>query len=170
MARCLDEIGRIYCQSGRPADASEPLEQAAELHEALVRDHPTLYGVDLARNRLLRASQRAIMGRPQEAAECVKRAEDVLNRTFRGRPDTLLYDMACSHCLWSAAGREGAIAPAEREPRARRAIGALREAVVAGGLTLAQVRVTPLLDPLRSRTDFRELIADLSFPADPFAP
>jgi hypothetical protein len=80
----------------------------------------------------------------------------------------LLHDLACSHILWSAAGREGAIGPAEREARTQRAIAVLRRAVVAGHVDLDQVRRDPLLDPLRPRRDFQEMILDLAFPVDAF--
>jgi hypothetical protein len=80
----------------------------------------------------------------------------------------LLHDLACSHILWSAAGREGAIGPAEREARTRRALAVLRRAVLTGHADLVQIRRDPVLDPLRGRPDFQELILDLSFPADPF--
>jgi tetratricopeptide (TPR) repeat protein/tRNA A-37 threonylcarbamoyl transferase component Bud32 len=168
LARCLDEIGRIRSQSGRPAEAAEPLERAAEFYEDLARDNPVLYGVDLARNRMYRASQRALSGEPEEALACIRRAEDVLNRSSQVRPGRLLYDMACAHSLWSVAGQDGAIAPAEREARAQRAIAALRRAVVAGHRDLGQIRHDPVLDPLRPRRDFQELLMDMSFPTDPF--
>jgi hypothetical protein len=80
----------------------------------------------------------------------------------------MLHDLACSHILWSAAGREGTHGPAEREARSRRAIAVLRRAVMAGHANLVQIRRDPVLDPLRRRRDFQEMILDLSFPADPF--
>ena len=43
LARCLDELGRIRCRSGRPADAAAPLERSAELYESVARDNPVLY-------------------------------------------------------------------------------------------------------------------------------
>ena len=43
-----------------------------------------------------------------------------------------------------------------------------RRAAADGHLKLGQVRRDLVLDPLRSRRDFRELEMDLSFPADPF--
>jgi serine/threonine-protein kinase len=168
LARCLDEMGRISSLSGRPADAAEALERAAEIHAALARDNPGLYGVDLVRNRLYAASQRLAAGRPEEARACLRRAEDELKRSHRDAAENLLHDLACSHILWSAAGREGAIGPAEREARTRRAIAVLRRAVVAGHAEFMQVRRDPVLDPLRRRRDFEEMILDLSFPADPF--
>jgi serine/threonine-protein kinase len=168
LARCLDEVGRICALSGRPAEAAQPLERAAELHEALTRDNPGLYGVDVVRNRLYTAYQRLAAGRPEEARACLRRAEDELKRSHQIRAGMLLQDLACSHVLWSAAGREGAIGSAEREARTRRAIGVLRRAVMAGHADLMQVRRDPILDPLRRRRDFEEMVLDLSFPADPF--
>jgi serine/threonine-protein kinase len=169
LARSLDEIGRIGSLSGRAADAAAALERAAEIHEALARDDPGYYGVDLVRNRLYAAGQRLAAGRPEEARACLRRAENELERSHRGRADLLLHDLSCSHILWSAAGREGAIEPDQREARTRRAITALRRAVLAGHADLMQVRRDPVLDPLRRRRDFEEIIMDLSFPAEPLA-
>ncbi len=45
----------------------------------------------------------------------------------------------------------------------------LRRAVASGLRNPALYRNEPALGPLRSRDDFRELIRDLDFPADPFA-
>src|SRR5262249_31534886 len=81
LARSLDGMGRIGSLSGRSADAAAALERAAEIHEALARDDPGYYGVDLVRNRLYAAYQRVLSGRPEEAAACIRGVEDVLNRT-----------------------------------------------------------------------------------------
>jgi tetratricopeptide (TPR) repeat protein len=168
LARSLDEIGRIGALSGHSAYSAQALERAAAIHEALARHNPGFYGVDIVRNRLYAACQRAAAGRPEEARACLRRAEDELKRFGEVRAGILLHDLACSHILWSAAGREGAIGPAEREARTQRAIAALRRAVMDGHADLMQVRHDPVLDPLRQRRDFEELILDLSFPADPF--
>jgi hypothetical protein len=82
--------------------------------------------------------------------------------------EKLLHDLACSHVLWSAAGREGTIGPAEREARTQRAIAVLRRALLAGRADLAQVRRDFVLNPLRPRRDFQEMLLDVSFPADAF--
>jgi tetratricopeptide (TPR) repeat protein len=168
LARCLDEVGRICTLSGRPAEAAQPLERAVELHEALNRDNPGFYGVEVVRNRLYAAHERLAAGRPEEARACLQRAKEELKRSHQVRAGMLLQDLACSHVLWSAAGREGAIGPAEREARTRRAIAVLRRAVMAGHADLMQVCRDPVLDPLRRRPDFEEMILDLSFPSDPF--
>jgi serine/threonine-protein kinase len=168
LARCLDEVGRIHSLSGPPADAAVPLARAAEFYETLVRDDPVLYGVDLTRNQLYLASQRALAGLPDEAKACLRRAEEIANRSSRVRPADLFYDMACDSSLWSVAGQDGVIAPAEREDRSRRAIASLRRLVEGGHLHFGQIRRDPILDPLRSRRDFQELVSDLSFPVGPF--
>ena len=63
LARCLDEVGRIRSRSGRPADAGEPLERSAEFYESVARDNPVPYRLDVARNQLNLAFQRAATGR-----------------------------------------------------------------------------------------------------------
>jgi hypothetical protein len=44
----------------------------------------------------------------------------------------------------------------------------LRRAVAAGFADVALMRRDPDLNPLRRRRDFRELLMDMTFPADPF--
>jgi hypothetical protein len=80
----------------------------------------------------------------------------------------MLHDLACSYLLWSVAEREGAIPPAEREARTQRAIKVLRRAIMNGHASLPQIRGDPVLEPLRSRSDFQELLMDLEFPTEPF--
>jgi hypothetical protein len=58
---------------------------------------------------------------------------------------------------------------AERRRYAELAMRALRQAVACGKTDLALFQRVPALDPLRSRADFRALLMDLAFPADPFA-
>jgi tetratricopeptide (TPR) repeat protein len=168
LARCLDEVGRIHVLSGRPTDAALPLARAAALHESLAQENPVAYGVDVIRNRLYTSYQRGLSGRLEEAAACIRSAQDHLNRLPHVRPDLLLHDLACSHVLWSSAGREGAIAPPEREARTQRALAALRRAAEAGVVKLDQIRRDPVLNPLRPRPDFQQIIMDLSFPIDVF--
>jgi serine/threonine-protein kinase len=168
LGQCLDEVGRIRTESGRPLDAAELHERAGEIYEALASDNPAFYGVDLARNRLYAALQRTMTGQPEEAKACFRKVKDVLTRSSRVFPEITLHDLACSYILWSVAGREGAIDPTEREARSQRAIAALRRVFAARHGDLVQIRCDPVIDPLRTRRDFREMIMDLSFPADPF--
>ena len=58
---------------------------------------------------------------------------------------------------------------AERDSHANQAMDALRIVLAAGFATVAWISQDPDLELLRSRDDFRTLIMDLAFPADPFA-
>jgi tetratricopeptide (TPR) repeat protein/tRNA A-37 threonylcarbamoyl transferase component Bud32 len=167
LARCLDEVGRIRSRTGRPADAADPLERSAEWYESVARANPVPYRLDVARNQLNIAYQRAMTGRLEDALPCIQTAEDQLNRASTVWP-VLFYDLACAYSLCSAATPSSAPSPAERESRRLRAVVALRRAVSAGYNDLGQIRQDPVLDPLRPRRDFQELMMDLSFPADPF--
>jgi serine/threonine-protein kinase len=168
LARCLDEVGRIRVLLGRPSDAALPLERAAGMLAAVDSENPVRYGVDVVRNQLYLALQRESSGRSEDARACIRRAESVLARPSKLSPDLLLFDLACGYSLWSVAGTEGTIDPEEREPRARRAVAALRRAAASGRVGPDQLRRDPVLAPLRPRADFQELLLDLSFPADPF--
>jgi hypothetical protein len=52
---------------------------------------------------------------------------------------------------------------------ADQAMADLRRAAAMGWRDLAYCRYEPALAPLRGREDFRLLLLDLAFPADPFA-
>ncbi len=163
LARCLDSVGRIHSRCGRQVEAAGPLGRSANLYDSLARENPMKYRLDVARNQLNIAFQRAGTGRLDQALDSLQRAEDQLNRSSSVSPE-LFYDLACAHSFCSTETP----APASRESHARRAVVALRQAVVTGFCDLGQIRHDHLLDPLRPRRDFQELLMDVSFPSDPF--
>ena len=128
LARCLDEVGRIRSRAGRPADAAGPLERSAELYESVALDNPVRYRLDVARNQLSIAFQRALTGRSEQALASIRRAEDLLNRPSPVSP-ALFYDLACAYSLCSLATPCSVPTPAQRESHTRRAVVALRRAV-----------------------------------------
>ena len=75
-----------------------------------------------------------------------------------------------SHQERSVAQPRSGVTPSEGSEAATRAIGWLRRAVGVGYRNANEVRIESALDPLRSRDDFRLLLLDLAFPAEPFAP
>ena len=104
-------------------------------------------------------------GDEQAAADLVRRDEPVIR----------LDSMDLCQRPWPASSpgptRRGDLTPAEQaeaEDDADRAMAALLRAVAAGYANVPLIRRDVDLDPLRSRRDFRELLMDLSFPADPF--
>ena len=81
------------------------------------------------------------------------------------------FGLACARAtLSAAAGRDGPGSSAGEAPGpADRAMDDLRRAASMGWRNPALYRYEPALGPLRARDDFRELMRDLNFPADPFA-
>jgi tetratricopeptide (TPR) repeat protein/tRNA A-37 threonylcarbamoyl transferase component Bud32 len=167
LARCLDDVGRIRARRGQAADAARPLERAAQLYESVARENPVRYRLDVARNQLTIALQRAITGRPEQALSCIRTAEDLVDRSSSVTA-IIFYDLACAYSACITAISDRVPAADERESHAQRAVAALRRAALAGYNDLGQIRKDPILDPLRPHPDFQELILDMSFPADPF--
>ena len=157
LARCRDEIGTILVRLGRPAEAGNPLEIAARCHRELVRDNLALYRIDLIRNSLYIACQRAATGRADDALASILRAEELMGEGPAIRPETL-YDLACAYSALGAATPGGRPSSGSERAHAEKAIAALRRAVATDDGVLARIVRDPLLAPLRSRRDFVELI------------
>ncbi len=83
--------------------------------------------------------------------------------------DTFL--MACCRAgLAGVAGRPGSeVSAAEGVDQAERAMALLRQVATLGFRNPAYFRTECALDSLRNRLDFRILMMDLAFPAEPFA-
>ena len=81
------------------------------------------------------------------------------------------FGLACARATLAAAGgRDGSGPSAAEAPLlADRAMDDLRRAAAKGYRNAALYRYEPALAPLRGREDFRLLLLDLAFPADPFA-
>ena len=79
--------------------------------------------------------------------------------------------LACCHAgLAGLAGRPGSgVSAAEGADQAEKAMAVLRQAVAMGYRNPDAYRTESALDPLRNRPDFRVLMMDLVFPAEPFA-
>jgi hypothetical protein len=71
--------------------------------------------------------------------------------------------------LAGLAGRAGSgVSAAEGEEEAAQAMALLHKAVGLGYRNAGRYRTVDALDPLRGRDDFRLLLMDLAFPAQPF--
>ena len=80
-----------------------------------------------------------------------------------------MFEAGCHAMLASVAGRAGSgIAGSERSSEEEAAMGILR-GIIEGGYHDRELINESSLDPLRSRSDFRLLMMDVAFPADPFA-
>src|SRR5262249_30318986 len=175
LARSLANLGFLLAQIGRESDALPAIRRAATVQESLVRDYPDVinYPRSLASSLVGLGSLQRQAGKEDEALRSLRRALELWEPLTLVQPNDL-YNLACAHaqCRALIAGGRAALSPeerAEREPHGERAMAALRRALAAGFAAPAWLSQDPDLDSLRPRDDFRALMMELVFPADPFA-
>jgi hypothetical protein len=146
--------------------------QAERLWEGILRRSPTntMARTNLVVLRRRLAEELADRGRRDEAAHCGARSLE----TARGN---LELSYAISLYYARNAGLTGRYPTklsagqlhARRQRFAAGAVSMLRQAVADGFHDAARLRGESLFEPLRSDPGFRALLADLEFPAEPFA-
>jgi tetratricopeptide (TPR) repeat protein len=171
-ANSLVNAGVSAFESGRRADAIRDLKQARDLLRILNRALPehgkVASGLSISLGFL--GSALRDENRPTEALEAHQDARQVLEAIRR--PTSLdLYNLACVYANLSTLGEFGTIpsTSAERDALADRAMDALRRSLAASVANFNMMDRDHDLDPLRNRPDFRALMLDRDFPADPFA-
>ena len=115
-----------------------------------------------------RSSQQT--GRLTEATEAFRKA--IVTQDAIPNPEPVdLYDLACWHALLGGLGGRPGSGVSEAEGRDERdlAMSWLERAIAAGYPDATHMQTDTDLDPLRGREDFRLLMFDLAFPADPFS-
>ncbi len=172
LAAALDSAGDTLRDLGRIDEAHDRLARAVALAEALASAQP---GVRTYRARLA-DSLRRLAELKREAGDAAGAVADARRAVelFEGLPSRdgrQWFGLACARAtLSSAAGRHGSSRSAGDTPGpAGQAMDDLRRAAAMGWRNAASYRYEPALGPLRARDDFRELMRDLDFPADPFA-
>jgi serine/threonine-protein kinase len=166
LARLLDIEGEQSTRSGQFGEAVPPLRQALALYERLAADDP---GTTYYQSRVSAVCRHlGLIPAPHVpqagALDYLRRSESLLER-IRDRDTVYFYDLACTRAV--IAGRLGR--GQERERYERRAMETLRRAIAAGYMHLPNIRTDTDLNVLRPRDDFKLLMMDLAFPADPFA-
>jgi serine/threonine-protein kinase len=158
--------GQIYQRRTQtPTEAIPYYRRAIELYERLVRQNPEVrtYPLQLGYAYCYLGQVLDKAGRKPDAADMSRKALAVFERVDEQRLANW-YDLACVRCLSSDLVRSGAAdqAAAERSGRlADRAMEALRQAVAGGYRDFAYIEKDTDLDILRSRDDYRALIAEL---------
>jgi serine/threonine-protein kinase len=154
----LADLLRFY----KPSEAEAELRAAQAIRQKAVGEFPAStpcqHELASSLSRMGKIEQRR--GRISEAVASFRRAVAIMDRLPR-IPSYYLYDLACFQAL--LAGANGSRTEADR------AMDTLLRAVALRGVELARMRTDTDLDPLRGRPDFRQLMMDLAFPAEPFS-
>jgi hypothetical protein len=109
-------------------------------------------------------------GQAADAVATWRRAIASDERTRTSKGETLYYLAGCHARLGGIAGTRGSsLSAAEGTVELDRAMVVLRRAVAGGYRNVNWLKREPDLDPLRARSDFQALMADLAFPFDPFS-
>jgi tetratricopeptide (TPR) repeat protein len=156
---------------GRLNEARDRCDRAVKVHEALVKEDPKASGYrsGLAENYLNRGLARRAQGDPAGAAADLRRAVALYDTLPPPRSGTDLFLSACSHAALSGlAGQPSAgVSIAEGPSEADSAMALLHRAVRLSYRNFDTYRIDDALDPLRGREDFKLLMMDLTFPAEP---
>jgi serine/threonine-protein kinase len=164
-ANNCNNLSVVFRRSGRPAEARALCDRAVGLREALVGENPrgTHYRTGLAENLHNRGLALLAAGDRSAAAADLRRATEL----YAAEPSLTgehQYFFGCARAALSGLAGSG-VSAAEADA----AMSVLRKAVVMGYRSLDRFRTDDALDPLRSRDEFRLLLMDVAFPAEPFA-
>jgi serine/threonine-protein kinase len=150
--------GNIDLKEGRPGAAARWFKEALAVYERLRADDPQYA---YYQHRVAAACRHLgtipVPHLPEaEAQDYLRRSESLLKDLHN--PDTTsVYDLACAQAL--IAGRLGR--GPERDQYEQRAMETFRRSVTAGYKDLANIRADTDLDALRSRDDFKQVLAGL---------
>jgi serine/threonine-protein kinase len=165
IALCLS--GDPLRDLGRVAEARERYQRGLALAEQLAVANPKepAYSSRLAdglrRLAHLKSHAGDDAGAAGDARRAIERFEGLPTRDGRD-----MFRLACAHATLAAAMGAGS---AEASTESDRAVASLREAAAKSYRNPAAYHYEPALHPLRDRPDFRLLMLDLTFPAEPFA-
>ncbi len=161
LARAYGRLGNFYQGAGRESPARTAHARALVVRESLVNDFPDAAGY--------RAALALLVVRAGNHARGAAEADAVAQGRAPSGATLLVLARTLSRAA-AAAGRDIRLSAEERErlaeDRAARAVALLRRAHAAGYFRLwariEQVQKGRDLDPLRTRTDFKKLLAELA--------
>ncbi len=173
IANCETNIASALLMLGDPSGGRSACDRAIAIRRRLIESDPanTDYraglGESLLRSGQLRRATGDIAGAAADWRAAIGLYVGLPTRTRVGEIAGLEAD--CRAMLSTLAGLPGSDVSAADGPREADAAVALLRRAVADGFRITVLRVEPSLDPLRDRPDFRALVMDAKFPADPFA-
>jgi serine/threonine-protein kinase len=172
LANCQTNTAAALLRLGRPAEARARCERAVALRNVLVGDHPDVprYRAELAESFLRFGQVRRADGDLVGAMADWRRAVALYETVPRLDRESVFLHAGCRASLSTLAGLPGTgFSAGEGESEADRAMALLKEAAAMGYRNPDYYHIESALDPLRGRDDFRLLMLDLAFPAEPFA-
>jgi tetratricopeptide (TPR) repeat protein/tRNA A-37 threonylcarbamoyl transferase component Bud32 len=180
LAGVLAEIGEVLGVMGKSREAMASFNKALAWYDKALAIQHKLVEADpstsMNRSNLADTVRRRGVvyrscGRVAEAAADFRFSADLIGRLANPSAEDL-YTLTCSHALLSALAHksDSGLSATEGRGEADSAMVALRRAVDAGWRDVSAARHDSDLGPIRSRPDFRLLMLDLEFPADPFVP
>jgi tetratricopeptide (TPR) repeat protein len=152
-------MGDVLVHKGRPAEAVTAFQRAIEEKQRVLAEGPRTRELlrSLGNHYLEQAEAKCALGQRAEAA----------SRLWEQRQ---LWDNDSEGLFKLAHGMALCIGPADDQKYAEQAMEALWQAVALGFRDVSKIVNDTNLSPLRRPADFQALVADLAFPADPFAP
>jgi tetratricopeptide (TPR) repeat protein len=170
LVSALNSLGDVLRSSGRAAEARGYYERAIASWQRVVREDKANPGnrYDLAGSLWRRALTLRDLGDPTGAAADLRRAMKLVDN-LSWQSGQASFETACCHsALAGLAGRAGSgVSAAEGQQEAARAIKCLGQAVANGYRNTNELRIESALHPLRNRSDFKKLMAELEKNAPP---
>jgi eukaryotic-like serine/threonine-protein kinase len=171
LAACQTNVADLLRKAGRRDEARAACERARALRGALVRNHPefTEYSGGLAETELRTGQALLDAGDAAGAAAAWKRSVALYDGLKYLTISQAFFRSCCHAGLAGLATRPGSgVSAGEGQSESERAMNWLRRAVALGYRNPDAYLSETAFDPLRNRPDFRALMMDLAFPAEPF--
>jgi tetratricopeptide (TPR) repeat protein len=158
-AQDYSDLGMVLQKTGQTAEALRSFQRSVDLYRKVLKEEP---GHQLALGNLAETycGQGALQrraGRPVEALHSLQETRILLTKlSSRDSCDHYNEAVACAQLSLLVSD------PAEKRTLTEEAMAALRRALAAGLTRAAELRTSPDLDPLRSRKDFQEFLAQVA--------
>jgi eukaryotic-like serine/threonine-protein kinase len=175
LARYHSNIGHLLAKEGRIPEARAALETALSIATKVSADHPE-FPYYQSRTAITSIDLAVVQPEHGDPAVGLRLCRDALNRLTKLKAPGLVdvYMLARAHAMIGAllastgpdAGRDPADTPAAHFDAA---MVELRRALAGGFRDPVDMPTDKALDPLRNRQDFKDLMMDLAFPAEPLA-
>ncbi len=172
LANCETNMAAALIAGGRVTEARGCCDRAIAICQALVDGQPAddAHNQRLAESLLRSGAARRAAGDSAGAAADWRRAAALYASHAPPGGEPAIIRAGCHGALAGLGGAEGSgVSIAEGTAQAEEAMAILRRAGAGAYRDFDLIRVEAGLDSLRSRDDFRLMMLDLGFPADPLA-